>query len=66
MLGEEGLDLRDAGPGPVLEPGVTEVVLDLVKAAFTHSPKYRHVGRTAPWAEWLIRRPVGPRGSSGL
>src|SRR5438034_11402100 len=65
MLGEENLDLRDSRPGPVLEPGVAEVVLDLVKAAFTHSPKYRHVGRTAPWAERLIRGPAGPRGSSG-
>jgi hypothetical protein len=36
MLGEEILDLRDAGSGPVLEPGLGEVVLDAVKAAFAH------------------------------
>ena len=54
MLGEESLDLEDACPGPVLEPGLAEVVFDLVKAAFTHGSKYRHVRRTAPWAERLI------------
>jgi hypothetical protein len=36
VLGEEVLDLRDAGSGPVLEPGVGEIVLDAMKAAFTH------------------------------
>jgi hypothetical protein len=38
VLGEEGLDLRDARSRPVLEPGVAEVVLDLMKAAFAHRP----------------------------
>ena len=37
MLGEEVLDLLDAGSSPVLEPGLGEVVLDPVKAAFTHA-----------------------------
>src|SRR5437763_15907755 len=60
MLGEEGLDLGDSGAGPVLEPRLAEVVLDLVKAAFTHSRKYRHAARTAPWAERLIRRSLSP------
>ncbi|MDX6388468.1 MAG: hypothetical protein QOD85_2270 [Gaiellaceae bacterium] len=54
MLGEESFDLEDARPGPVLEPGLAEVVFDLVKAAFTHGSKYRHVRRTTPWAERLI------------
>lgn len=36
VLGEEGLDLGDAGTCPVLEPGIAEVVLDLMKAAFAH------------------------------
>jgi hypothetical protein len=36
MLGEERFDFKDAGTGPILEPGFAEVVLDLVKAAFTH------------------------------
>ncbi|MDX6436328.1 MAG: hypothetical protein QOK34_1162, partial [Gaiellaceae bacterium] len=54
MLGEESFDLEDARPGPILEPGLAEVVFDLVKAAFTHGSKYRHVRRTTPWAERLI------------
>ena len=37
VLGEEVLDLGDAGPGPVLEPGLGEVVLDAMKAAFAHA-----------------------------
>lgn len=36
VLGKESLDLGDAGAGPVLDPGLTEVVLDVMKAAFTH------------------------------
>ena len=36
VLGEEILDLGDAGSGPVLEPGVGEVVLDAMEAAFAH------------------------------
>ena len=36
MLGEKFLDLGDAGTGPVLEPGVREVVLDAMEAAFAH------------------------------
>ena len=38
VLGEEGLDLGDACSRPVLEPGVAEVVLDLMKAAIAHRP----------------------------
>ena len=34
---------------------VAEIVLDLMKAAIAHTRKYRHTGRTAPWAERLIR-----------
>src|SRR6266567_521259 len=37
VLGEEVLDLRNACPSPVFEPGLGEVVLDPVKAAFTHA-----------------------------
>ncbi len=55
VLGEEGFDLGDACAGPVLDPRLAEIVLDLVKAAFTHGPKYRHLVRMAPWAERLIR-----------
>src|SRR5581483_3241080 len=31
------LDLGDPRPGPVLEPGVGEVVLDAMEAAFAHA-----------------------------
>jgi len=31
MLGEEVLDLRDAGACPVFEPGLGEVVLDAMR-----------------------------------
>ena len=55
VLGEERFDFKDAGTCPILEPGFAQVVLDLVKAAFTHGRKYRHAPRTAPWAERLIR-----------
>ena len=44
MLGEEGLDLGDAGAGPILHPGLAEIVLDLVKAAFTHELNIGTVG----------------------
>jgi len=37
MLGEEFLDLGDARPGPILQPGVREVVLDAMEAAFAHA-----------------------------
>jgi hypothetical protein len=37
VLGEEVLDLGDARPGPVLEPGLGEVVLDVMEAAFAHA-----------------------------
>jgi hypothetical protein len=38
MLGEEGLDLGDAGAGPVLKPSLAEIVFDPVEAALTHRP----------------------------
>jgi diacylglycerol kinase family enzyme len=60
VLGEERLDLGEAGAGPVLEPGFAQVVLDLMEAALTHNRKYRHAARTAPWAERLIRGAMGP------
>jgi diacylglycerol kinase family enzyme len=60
VLGQERLDLRDSGAGPVLKPGLAEVVLDLMQAALAHRHKYRHAARTAPWAERLIRGAVGP------
>src|SRR5581483_12146775 len=37
VLGEEVLDLGDAGAGPVLDPGVGEVVLDAMEPAFAHA-----------------------------
>ena len=37
MLGEVLLDLGHARSGPVLEPGLGEVVLDPVETAFTHA-----------------------------
>src|SRR4029079_6757767 len=37
MLREVVLDLGDPGPGPVLEPGLGEVVLDAMEAAFAHA-----------------------------
>ena len=55
VLGEEGFDLGDARAGPILHPGLAEVVLDPMKAAIAHGRKYRHAPRTAPWAERLIR-----------
>jgi thioredoxin 1 len=36
MLGEVFLELSETRAGPVLEPGLGDVVLDAVKAAFTH------------------------------
>ena len=53
MLGEERFDFKDARAGPILEPGFAEVVLDLVKAAFTHG---LNIGRVAG-------RRHGPNGS---
>ena len=44
MLGEERFDLKDAGACPILEPGLAEVVLDPVKAAFAHG---LNIGRVA-------------------
>jgi len=44
MLGEERFDFQDAGTGPILEPGLAEVVLDSVKAAFTHDLNIGRVG----------------------
>jgi diacylglycerol kinase family enzyme len=60
VLGQQRLDLCDTGARPILEPGLAEVVLDVVEAALTHGRKYRHAGRTAPWAERPIRRTAGP------
>ena len=53
MLGEKRFDFQDAGASPILKPGFAEVVLDLVKAAFTHS---LNIGRVAG-------RRYGPNGS---
>ena len=53
MFGEERFDFQNAGTGPILEPGFAEVVLDLVKAAFTHD---LNIGRVAG-------RRHGPNGS---
>ena len=36
MLGEERFDFENASACPILEPGFAQVILDLVKAAFTH------------------------------
>jgi diacylglycerol kinase family enzyme len=60
VLRQQRLDLCDTRTGPILQPGVAEVVLDVVEAALTHGRKYRHVGRTAPWAERPIRATPGP------
>lgn len=60
MLGEQGLDLRDAGPRPVLQPGVAQIVLDEMEAALAHGHKYRPERRRMPWAKRLIRAPAGP------
>src|SRR6266850_1975910 len=37
VLGEEVLDLGHACPGPIFQPGLGEVVLDAMKAAFAHN-----------------------------
>ena len=53
VLGEQGLELGKADGGPVLDPGLGEVVLDGVQAAFAHLAKmigFRpggYMGRTA-------------------
>src|SRR5438876_7129166 len=60
VLGEERLDLSHSRTGPILEPGLAEVVLDLVQTALAHGRKYRHRPRMAPWAEWLIRGSRSP------
>lgn len=36
MTPQELLDLGDAGTGPVLEPGVGDVVLDAMKSPLAH------------------------------
>jgi hypothetical protein len=54
VLGQIGLDLGDARTGPILEPGLVEVVLDPMQAAFAHCSNYRHELRMTPWATWLI------------
>jgi hypothetical protein len=56
MLGEERFDFQDAGTGPILEPGFAQVVLDLVKAAFTHDLNIGTVGGQRH----------GPNGSFGV
>ena len=53
MLGEERFDFEHASSCPILEPGFAEIVLDLVKAAFTHG---LNIGRVAG-------RRHGPNGS---
>jgi diacylglycerol kinase family enzyme len=60
MLGQIGLDLGDTGSGPVLEPGLVEIVLDPMEATFAHAGNYRLGHRTTPWAERLISGPTGP------
>ena len=57
MLGEEFLDLGDTGPGPVLEPGVGQVVLDPMKAAFTHAGM---IDTRPPWRHGPIGATCGP------
>jgi hypothetical protein len=42
VLGQIGLELGDARTGPILEPGLVEVVLDPMQAAFAHCSNYRH------------------------
>ena len=53
MLGEERFDFENASACPILEPGFAQVILDLVKAAFTHD---LNIGRGAG-------RRHGPNGS---
>ena len=53
VLGEERFDFEDARARPIFEPGLAEVVLDLVKAAFTH---FLNIGTVAG-------RRHGPNGS---
>src|SRR5215208_5602228 len=60
VLCQQRLDLGNTRAGPILQPGVAEVVLDVVEAALAHRHKYRHAGRTAPWAERPIRATPGP------
>jgi hypothetical protein len=55
VLGEEVLDLGHARPGPILQPGLGEVVLDAMKAAFAHEamidigPDTRHGPFGSTW-----------------
>ena len=55
MLGEEVLDLGNAGTRPVLEPGLGEVVLDAMKAAFAHAAMIdtKQGGRHGPFGSSL-------------
>ena len=50
VLGEKVLDLGHAGTRPVLEPGLGEVVLDAMKAAFAHGAHDRRHFWEWPWA----------------
>jgi hypothetical protein len=63
MLGEEVLDLGHAGTRPIFEPGLGEVVLDAMKAAFAHGgmidtgPPTRY----GPFGPTCGRQGLGPR-----
>jgi hypothetical protein len=54
MLAEQIFDLRDAGARPILDPGLAEVVLDVMKAAVVHSNHDRPGNGLRQWAGWLI------------
>ncbi len=59
MLRQELLDLGDARAGPVLHPGLREVVLDVMEAALAHANHDRRGFARTPWAERLICRGAG-------
>src|SRR6476620_1325911 len=55
VLRTQRLDLEDSCAGPVLEPGLAEVVLDMMQAAFAHrlnlgTPTGRHHGPNGSFA----------------
>jgi hypothetical protein len=53
VLGQIGLDLRDACPDPVLEPGLGQVVRDAVEAPLAHGENDRQRLGRLPWADRL-------------
>ena len=54
VLAQQILDLRDARACPVLDPGLGQIVFDVVESALVHEADDRPGTRAGQWARWLI------------